>query len=426
MSDDAELLRRYAGNRDEDAFAELVHRHLGLVYHAALRQCGGDAHRAEDVAQMVFTDLARKAAKLARRPVLAGWLYTSTRYAAGQAVRTEARRQAREQEVHAMNEIFSQTNANSPAEPAAEWERLRPVIDDALHALGDRDREAVLLRFFEGRGFAEVGAILALSEDAARMRVDRALEKLRASLVRRGITSTTAALGIALANQAAAIAPAGVAATVTGAVLAGATAGNGGLAAVFMSVTTLQFGLAGAIVAVGVAGFMTQAKTGDGLRAEITALREQEQTVARLRDENKALERAATEVETLRMAGAELARLREDVAAARRRPQPAAVVRVEQPLASFPPLAHPGERLGRLHLPDADVETVLKTIEFISGWRLQRPDHLNRSVINLRDVNDVTQAQGVDLMRTALREQAGITLEPGPNGTVVVEQAAGR
>src|SRR5260221_12811366 len=147
MTDDAESLRRYAGNRDEDAFAELVRRHLGLVYHAALRQCGGDVHRAEDVAQTVFTDLARKAAKLARRPVLAGWLYTTTRYAASQAVRGEARRQAREQETHPMNEIFS----DPPPEPAAEWDPLRPVIDDALHALAQRDREAALLRFFADR-----------------------------------------------------------------------------------------------------------------------------------------------------------------------------------------------------------------------------------------------------------------------------------
>lgn len=100
MTDDAELLRRYAENCDEEAFAELTQRHLSLVYYAALRQCGGDSHRAEDVTQAVFTDLARKAKKLSLRPVLAGWLYTSTRYAAAQAVRGEARRQAREQIAH--------------------------------------------------------------------------------------------------------------------------------------------------------------------------------------------------------------------------------------------------------------------------------------------------------------------------------------
>ncbi len=249
MTDDAALLLRYATARDERAFAELVRRHLGLVYHAALRQCGGDAHRAEDVAQAVFTDLARKAEKLASRPVLASWLYTSTRYAAAQAVRGEARRQAREQEAHVMNEILS----DNRAEAVAEWEKLRPQIDDALHALGDRDREAVLLRFFEGCAFAEIGEKLAVSEDAARVRVDRALEKLRATLVRRGITSTTAALGVALASQSAAAAPAGVAASVTGAALASAGVGGGILVAgLFGFMSTTKIATAVAIVAVGI------------------------------------------------------------------------------------------------------------------------------------------------------------------------------
>lgn len=250
MTDDAELLRRYAGTCDEAAFAELVRRHLGLVYHAALRQCGGDVHRAEDVAQAVFTDLARKARKLAHHTVLTGWLYTSTRYAAAQAVRTEARRQAREGEARVMSEIWP----DNRSEFGAEWEKLRPQIDDALHSLGERDREAVLLRFFEGRPFAEVGAKLSLSEDAARMRVERALEKLRATLVRRGITSTTAALSVVLANHATAAVPAGVAVSVTGAALAAAAAGGsvaltGGVLA-FMGTTKAIIGASGAAVIV--------------------------------------------------------------------------------------------------------------------------------------------------------------------------------
>ncbi len=283
MTDDAELLRRYAGNRDKDAFAELVRRHFGLVYHAALRQCGGDAHRAEDVAQAVFTDLARKAEKLARRPVLAGWLYTSTRYAAGQAVRTEVRRQAREQEVHAMNEILS----NSTAEPAAEWERLRPVIDDALHALGERDREAVLLRFFEDRAFADVGTKLFLSEDAARMRVERALEKLRAALVRRGITSTTAALGVALANQAGVAAPAGLATTVTGSALAGAASGGAGAWLAFLTMSKIKAGIVGAILVAAVATGLVELRANRDLRAELGALRSSDDEVAHLRRANR-------------------------------------------------------------------------------------------------------------------------------------------
>jgi RNA polymerase sigma factor (sigma-70 family) len=246
MTDDAELLRRYAEENAEEAFAEFVRRNLGLVYHAALRQCGGDGHRAQDVAQAVFTDVARKARSLARRPALAGWLHTSTRYAAAQAVRGEVRRQRREQEAHAMNEILAKANGEDAA--AAEWERMRPVIDEALHGLSERDREAVLARFFEGRAFAEIGARLRMSEDAARMRVERALEKLRAALVKRGITSTTAALGVALANQAAAVVPAGLVASVTGAALAGASSAVvvGGIFT-FMSTTKIMMGVAAAV-----------------------------------------------------------------------------------------------------------------------------------------------------------------------------------
>src|SRR5476651_1834177 len=124
MNDDAALLRRYSGDRDEGAFAELVQRHLALVYGAALRQLGGATHRAEEVTQSVFTDLARKASSLARRDDLAGWLYTSTHFAAAKLKRAEQRRQTREQEAHTMHELLS----GSPSE--ADWERLRPVLDD--------------------------------------------------------------------------------------------------------------------------------------------------------------------------------------------------------------------------------------------------------------------------------------------------------
>ena len=243
MNDDAELLRRYAESGSEEAFAELVRRHLGLVYHAALRQTDGDAHRAQDVAQEVFTSLARKARALAQRPTLAGWLHTSTRYAALQAVRTERRRQNREQEIYAM------TDSLHPDTSGADWERLKPFVDEALHSLGERDREAVLQRFFEGRPFAEVGAKLAVSEDAARVRVDRALDKLRATLARHGVTSTAAALSIALAAQAGAAVPTGLAATVTsGALVAGGTTP---LLFMLMNLSKLKVALALGVVAAG-------------------------------------------------------------------------------------------------------------------------------------------------------------------------------
>jgi RNA polymerase sigma factor (sigma-70 family) len=229
MIEDTELLRRYVETRSEAAFAELVQRRIGLVYAVALRTTR-NAHRAEDVTQTVFADLARKAASLTDRPVLAGWLYRSAHFAALGVIRAEQNRAAREQEAHTMHETLGRD------EPDPEWEKIRPVLDDVMSELNERDRDAIMLRFFDGRPFADVGAQLRLSENSARMRVERALDKLHALLARRGIRSTTAALGAVLAHQAtAAIAPAGLAATVTGSALASAPA------AVTPAVSLLQF-----------------------------------------------------------------------------------------------------------------------------------------------------------------------------------------
>ncbi|HEY0947846.1 MAG TPA: sigma-70 family RNA polymerase sigma factor [Opitutaceae bacterium] len=207
MIEDAELLRRYAEERDQAAFAELVQRHLAFVYGAALRQLGGASHRAEEVTQAVFVDLARKSALLARHTHLAGWLYRSTRFASAKLKRSEQRRQRREQEAHAMSEP-----ATNPE--TLNWDRLRPVLDDALNELTERDRDAILLRFFEGRPFGDMGRQLGLSEDAARMRVERALGRLRTLLVRRHITSTASALAAVLAQQPAVAIPPGLAASI--------------------------------------------------------------------------------------------------------------------------------------------------------------------------------------------------------------------
>ena len=242
MKDDATLLRGYAAEGSQDAFSELVHRHLGLVYHAALRQTNGDEHRAEEVAQLVFADLARKAAALSRRHLLVSWLHTSARYAANNLRRAELRRRTREQEAYSMN------GTDLAPDPAADWQRLRPLIDDALQSLGERDRAAVLLRFFENRSYAELGAALAVSEDAARVRVNRALEKLRSTLARRGLISTASALSLALAQPALADVPAGLATQVTATSLAAASATS----AAFAGVAT-GLGAAGPAVAAKIA-----------------------------------------------------------------------------------------------------------------------------------------------------------------------------
>lgn len=210
-----------------------------------------------------------------------------------------------------MNEYASST-------ADAEWERLRPVLDDAMDRLSEDDREAVLLRFFEGKSFADVGARLRLPENTARMRVDRALDKLRVALGRRGVTSTAAALAVALANQAIVAAPAGLAASVTGAALAGTAVTVGGWWTAFMSISKLQVGIASAIAVVGATDYIVQAETNADLRRDIVAAQEHQNVVAALRRENQRLASAAEEVEVLRRDDVELKQLAQNVAEAKK------------------------------------------------------------------------------------------------------------
>lgn len=245
MTEDIELLSRYVNDRSEAAFAALVQRHLRLVYCAALRRTDGNAPLAEDVTQIVFTMLAQNAAKLQRHTILSGWLYVTTRHAAANAMRTEKRRKTREQEAYTMQEPTDSSRSE------ADWSKLRPELDSVMDELSELDRNAVLLRFFENQPYVEIGASFQISEDAARRRVDRALEKMRALLVKRGLTSTAAALGGMLVAQTSMAAPAGLAAAVTGTALTGAAASAGTVASLnlitFMTTNKIMAGLAGAV-----------------------------------------------------------------------------------------------------------------------------------------------------------------------------------
>ena len=244
MNDDAQLLNRFASKGDDAAFSELVNRHVNLVYSVALRLLGGDAHLAQDVTQTVFTDLARKAKSLPRDTVLSGWFHTATRFAAANAVRTERRRQVREQEAMAMHDPAS--------ESTPDWDQLRPVLDSAIGELSTSDRDAVLLRFFERKDFNAVGAALGVSEDAAQKRVARALDKLRTILTQRGVNLPATALAAAISGGAVHTAPAGLAVAVSAASLAGASTAVTSSLIELMATTKFKIATA-AIVAVSVA-----------------------------------------------------------------------------------------------------------------------------------------------------------------------------
>src|SRR3954469_21195694 len=136
MTTDAELLREYSEDGSERAFAEIVERYLAVVYSAALRQTGGDVHRAKEVAQSVFTLLGRKARSLCRHPALIGWLYTTTHYTAKKLRRGD---QARARLVHRLQTMNSLPEGG---DPQPDWETLRPLIDAVMVEVPERDRTA--------------------------------------------------------------------------------------------------------------------------------------------------------------------------------------------------------------------------------------------------------------------------------------------
>src|SRR5437773_6097616 len=211
---DQQLLGDYTGRRSEAAFAGLVRRHVDFVYSAALRMVR-DAHLAEDVTQSVFVALAQNARQLTDHPVLSGWLHRSAQNLAANAVRSDVRRRAREQEAVAMNELLS-------AEPETVWEHIAPHLDEALGELNEGDRDAVLLRYFERKSAREMAQTLGTSEDAAQKRVSRAVERLREFFAKRGITVGASGLVVVISANAVQAAPVGLAATIaTTATLAG-------------------------------------------------------------------------------------------------------------------------------------------------------------------------------------------------------------
>lgn len=270
---DGELLRRYASAKSEVAFAELVRRYAPLVYSAALRQTG-DAEDARDVAQDVFSALARKAERLAQSPVLAGWLYQSVRLQCLELRRNDRRRLQRESQVLTMSPPAIDT--------APDWEVIRPVLDDAIAGLSEEDRGALLLRFFKNENLEAVGSALGVSEDAAQKRVSRALLRLREALVLRGITCATDALSASLDANAVEHVPEVLIGLMTSPpqTPVGATAGLHGWNTA--SVKTVTLALVTALAALTLIHVHTISKV-DGLYGELA---KQADELARLRAEN--------------------------------------------------------------------------------------------------------------------------------------------
>ena len=253
-NDDLNLLREYARSNSEEVFAALVSRHVNLVYSVALRQTH-DTHLAEEITQAVFIILARKADSLGDKTILPSWLCRTARYASANALTIQRRRQHREQEAY-MQSILNE------AEPAETWNQIAPMLDGAMEQLGKKDHDALVLRFFENKTFAEVGANLGASEDAAKMRVNRALEKLRKFFTKRGVSSTTAIIAGMISANSVQAAPVALAKSVTAvAIVKGSIASASTLTLIKGALKVMAWSKAKTAIAIGVAAILAVSTT---------------------------------------------------------------------------------------------------------------------------------------------------------------------
>jgi len=269
------LLTEYAENGCEQSFRELTARYVNLVYSTAVRLMDGDTHRAEDVVQTVFMDLARLAGTLSPDVMLGGWLHRRACHVAAGFIRSERRRQNRERQAAQMNALDDSPDSN--------LEQIAPALDDAINHLNASDRAAILLRYFEARDFRSVGAALGTSEDAAQKRVSRALEKLRVLLRRRGVTASGALLSSALSAHSATVAPLSLAASVSSAALASVSS-SGGLTLTILKLTTMaKIKLAAGVAAAAVLGttLVLEHKAWAALRDQHQGLQQQIATFAK-------------------------------------------------------------------------------------------------------------------------------------------------
>jgi len=308
---DQELLRAFVRERSEDAFRRLVNRHLDLVF-ATARRILGDPQLAEEVAQGVFLLLARKAGDIGNQQPLAGWLYHTARHHALNTSRAEGRRRQREQTAAAM-----QTHETTP-EP--EW--IAAEIEGALEELPAEDRDALVLRFLDNRQLREVGVELGISEEAARKRVSRALDKLRGIFGKRGVALSTGLLTTALAAQAGAAAPAGLGATIVASALTGLTAASATAITATQTTTTLMnlfnlktaAAILGAAAVTGTTTYLVQEREAERLRADYQTLNETHGKLAAEQQEARALIQLRDEqIERFRRDLADLPRLRGEV-----------------------------------------------------------------------------------------------------------------
>jgi membrane protein implicated in regulation of membrane protease activity len=342
----------------------------------------------------VFIHLSQNASKVSRQPFLGGWLHRDTCFTASKLMRSERRREAREREAVFMNSLQDHSEAH--------LEKVGPVLDEAINLLGEEDRAAIVLRFFEQRDFRSVGAALGSNEDAARMRVNRALEKLQSMLQRRGVALSAAALGAALASEAVTAAPVGLAASVAGAAVT--TSAVAGILTTLLKVLTMTKIKAGVISAVVVASVATslvvynQAQA--RLRQQESSLQQQEEQLKGLAAENERLSKLAAPGSAAPAEGTsqELARLRRETEALRQKTNSLAMLRApkgkQQPAVAEKaktPLQEKEESIAKLNY----------SRDWLLAFMLYSQEHQGRFPTNFDDA--------AGFLREQTKNQADVT-----------------
>lgn len=289
MTSDLELLGQFAREKSQDAFTALVQRHVNLVHSAALRQVRSP-QLAEEVAQSVFADLARVAATpssplsgndASSPPTLTPWLYAVTRRTAIDVIRKESRRQLREQIAVEMTNM-NVTAASGTGVPPG-WTEIEPLLDDAMAALDETDRSAILLRYFENKSLREVGEALGTNDDAAQKRVSRAVEQLREFFLKRKVTIGAGGLAVVISANAVQAAPVGLATAIsTTAILAGTAVHTSTVIAATKAIamTTLQKAIIGSTLAAAAGTGIFEAHQASRLREQNQTLQQQQASMA--------------------------------------------------------------------------------------------------------------------------------------------------